>query len=236
MSAGATVGQEGGLSKPELTQVRLDQELMQPVWDFLGCRTPLAWLEAAVQDVPMLLQDHANCEKKAAGTALNLMYRYSRYTELQVRLAQLVREEMLHYEQVLEIMQARGQDWMAVEAGRYAKGLRQHMRTHEPATLVDVLLIGALVEARSCERFAALMPYVDEELAKFYRYLLKSEARHFQDYVQLATQAAIDACGDEEQGQAEVSARLALLRAEEQRLIETPDPLLRFHSGVPVAA
>lgn len=223
------------MSKSGPTNVDVDHELMQPVWDFLGCRTPQRWLEAAVQQLPMLLQDHANCEKKAAGTALNLMYRYSRHTELQVRLAQLVREEMLHYEQVLALMTARGQPWRAVEAGRYARGLRQHIRTHEPAALVDVLVVGAFVEARSCERFAALMPHVDEELARFYRYLLKSEARHFQDYLWLAEQAATEA-SDAQRGRAEVASRVALLRDHERELIESPDPLLRFHSGVPVAA
>ncbi len=205
---------------------------MQPVWDFLGCRTPQAWIEQAVHNIPLLLQDHANCEKKAAGTALNLMYRYSRHTELQVRLAQLVREEMLHYEQVLGLMARRGQPWVSVEAGRYAKGLRQHIRTHEPAALVDVLVVGAFVEARSCERFAALMGHVDAELTRFYRYLLKSEARHFGDYLALAEQAA--ASPHPEAAAAQVAERVDFFRQKERELIESPDPQLRFHSGVPV--
>ena len=100
-------------------------ELMQPVIAFLGCETPQAWLDMAVENLEILMQDHANCEKKAASTAMNLMFRYSYFVDLQVKLAQLVREEMLHYEQVLELMNKRGQAWQNLSAGRmlvvYAK-------------------------------------------------------------------------------------------------------------------
>ncbi|MEC7119923.1 MAG: tRNA-(ms[2]io[6]A)-hydroxylase, partial [Pseudomonadota bacterium] len=198
-------------------------ELLRPVHDFLACPTPTAWIEHAVQDIPMLLQDHANCEKKAAGTAMNLMYRYGYFTQLQLKLAQLVREEMLHYEQVVEIMQQRGQAWVAVSASRYASGLRKHVRTYEPAALVDVLIVGAFVEARSCERFAALAPYVDAELSRFYRYLLKSESRHFEDYLALARSVTDEPIDD----------RIALFREVERELIQNSDPQVRFHSGVP---
>lgn len=202
-------------------------DLLKPVHDFLACRTPQAWVDAACQHIPLLLQDHANCEKKAAGTAMNLMFRYGYHTELQVKLAQLVREEMLHYEQVIAIMRARGQAWEAVPASRYAQGMRKHIRTHEPASLVDVLIVGAFVEARSCERFAALAPYVDDELVKFYRYLLKSESRHFEDYLTLARTLV-------EEQQISVDERIALFREVERELIESPDTEMRFHSGVPV--
>ncbi|MFW2061582.1 tRNA isopentenyl-2-thiomethyl-A-37 hydroxylase MiaE, partial [Acinetobacter baumannii] len=84
---------------------------MQPVLAFLGCQTPKEWLDEAVNNLDILMHDHANCEKKAAGTAMNLMFRYSFFTDLHVKLAQLVREEMLHYEQVLEFMTKRGQEW-----------------------------------------------------------------------------------------------------------------------------
>ena len=206
----------------------LDNPLLAPIHAFLGCRTPQAWVDVASQHVPLLLQDHANCEKKAAGTAMNLMFRYGAHTELQVRLAQLVREEMLHYEQVIAIMTARGQEWVAVSASRYALGLRKHIRTHEPAGLVDVLIVGAFVEARSCERFAALAPHVDDELAKFYRYLLKSESRHFEDYLTLARTLAHPS------ERSKIDARIALFREVERELIESPDTEVRFHSGVPL--
>lgn len=201
-------------------------DLLKPVHDFLGCTTPEAWLQAASQPehVALIIQDHANCEKKAASTAINLMFRYGFFQDLQIKLAQLVREEMLHYEQVLEIMQQRQQAWVAIPAGRYAAGLRKHIRTYEPQALVDVLIVGAFVEARSCERFAALAPYMDDELAKFYRFLLKSEARHFEDYLALAQSVT-----DED-----ISTRVAEFREIERELILSPDSELRFHSGVPV--
>jgi tRNA-(ms[2]io[6]A)-hydroxylase len=203
-------------------------DFLQPIYAFLGCRTSQTWVDVACQQIPLLLQDHANCEKKAASTAINLMFRYDQHTELQVKLAQLVREEMLHFEQVIAIMCGRNQMWEAVGAGRYAQGMRKHIRTHEPAFLVDVLIVGAFVEARSCERFSALAPYVDDELAKFYRYLLKSESRHFEDYLTLARTLAA------ESERATIDDRIALFREVERELIESPDTEVRFHSGVPV--
>ncbi|MBJ9948057.1 MAG: tRNA-(ms[2]io[6]A)-hydroxylase [Pseudomonadota bacterium] len=207
-------------------------ELMQPVIVFLGCETPKAWLDEALNNLPLLMQDHANCEKKAAGTAMNLMFRYSFFTDLQVKLAQLVREEMLHYEQVLEFMQKRGQAWQGLSAGRYAGGLRKEIRTYEPEALIDILVIGAFVEARSCERFYALAPLVDDELGRYYRYLLKSESRHYEDYLALALDVAQTAkLKDPEE---DIQQRIELIREVEKELILTPDKTFRFHSGVPL--
>ena len=106
---------------------------------------------------------------------------------------------------------------------RYAQGLRKHVRTTEPGRLVDTLIVGALIEARSCERFAALAPHVDEELGRYYRYLLKSESRHYEDYLRLAEQYAGES----------IDERVAFFKDAEQELIETPDEEFRFHSGVP---
>ncbi|MFX4953494.1 tRNA hydroxylase [Acinetobacter baumannii] len=206
-------------------------ELMQPVLAFLGCQTPKEWLDEAVNNLDILMQDHANCEKKAAGTAMNLMFRYSFFTDLQVKLAQLVREEMLHYEQVLEFMTKRGQEWKGLSAGRYAGGLRKEIRTYEPEALIDVLVIGAFVEARSCERFYALAPRVDYELGRYYRYLLKSESRHFEDYLALALDVAKTAkMKDPEE---DIQQRIEHIREVEKNLILTPDDTFRFHSGIP---
>lgn len=192
--------------------------------DFLGVKTPKAWLDKAKDNLPLLLQDHANCEKKAAGTAMNLIFRYEFHRDLQVKLAQLVREEMLHYEQVLALMTERGLSWSHLPAGRYAKSLLTHKRTYEPAAMVDVLIIGAFIEARSCERFAALAQVIDDErLARYYRYLLKSEGRHYEDYLMLA-QSVSDRPIDE---------RVAFFRACENELITSHDELFRFHSGIP---
>lgn len=207
-------------------------ELMTPVIAFLGCETPKAWLDEAVQNLDILMQDHANCEKKAASTAMNLMFRYSFFSDLQVRLAQLVREEMLHYEQVLEFMAKRGQQWIGLSAGRYAGGLRKEIRTYEPEALIDVLIIGAFVEARSCERFYALAPRVDEELGRYYRYLLKSESRHYEDYLTLVMDVAKTA--KLKNPEEDIQGRIRHIREVEKNLILTPDELFRFHSGVPV--
>lgn len=209
-------------------------ELMKPVIGFLGCETPKAWLDEALQNLEILMQDHANCEKKAASTAMNLMFRYSFFVDLQMKLAQLVREEMLHYEQVLEFMNKRGQQWIGLSAGRYAGGLRKEIRTYEPEALIDVLVIGAFVEARSCERFYALAPLVDDELGRYYRYLLKSESRHFEDYLALALDVAKTA--KLKNPQEDIQSRIEHIREVEKNLILSPDEMFRFHSGVPAKA
>ncbi|MFW1922700.1 tRNA-(ms[2]io[6]A)-hydroxylase [Acinetobacter geminorum] len=206
-------------------------ELMQPVIAFLGCQTPKAWLDEAINNLDILMQDHANCEKKAASTAMNLMFRYSFFPDLQIKLAQLVREEMLHYEQVLELMAKRGQEWIGLSAGRYAGGLRKEIRTYEPEALIDVLVIGAFVEARSCERFYALAPRVDDELGRYYRYLLKSESRHFEDYLALALDVAKTA--KMKDPKEDIQQRIDHIREIEKNLILTPDNTFRFHSGIP---
>ena len=197
---------------------------LSPIYEFLGARTSQAWVDAAMNNLPLIIQDHANCEKKAAGTAMNLIFRYEFSYDLQRKLAQLIREEMLHYEQVLGIMNERGQEWEYLSAGRYAKGMLKHKRTYEPAAMIDVLIIGAFIEARSCERFAALAEVInDARLAKYYRYLLKSESRHFEDYLALAQSLSAD----------NIDERVAFFKEVEAELIVTPDTELRFHSGEP---
>lgn len=158
--------------------------------EFLPCESPKAWVNWAIENQTLLLNDHAHCEKKAASTAMSLMYRYVDRDNLLHKMSRLAREELLHFEQVHKIMRKRGIAYEHLSASRYADGLRKHIRTHEPARLVDTLIIGAFVEARSCERFAALAPHLDEELSKFYLSLLKSEARHFEDYLALAQEYA----------------------------------------------
>jgi tRNA-(ms[2]io[6]A)-hydroxylase len=195
-----------------------------PIRAFLACETPRAWIDWALANPELLLIDHANCEKKAASTAINLMYRYVDHYRLLDSLSRLAREELRHFEQVIALMKARGIAYPQLSAARYAGELRKLVRTHEPARLVDTLLTGAIIEARSCERFAALAPHLDEELAGFYGALLKSESRHFNDYLKLAEQ--LGTAG-------EVAARLPVLLRRESELILEPDTEFRFHSGVP---
>lgn len=197
---------------------------ISPIRDFLACPTPRAWVDWALENPDTLLVDHANCEKKAASTALNLMYRYVEHYHLLNRLSRLAREELRHFEQVIAIMKKRGVAYPQIAAARYAGELRKPVRTHEPGKLVDTLIVGAIIEARSCERFACLAPELDEELGAFYLSLLKSESRHFSDYLKLA----------EDLGSAdEVARRLPVFLQLERDLIESPDAEFRFHSGVP---
>ena len=197
------------------------------IHDFLGCRTPDAWVAAALADQETLLIDHKNNEFKAASTAMALMAKYATHLDLINFMSRLAREELVHHEQVLRIMKRRKIDLKPVSASRYASGLRKLVRNHEPQKLVDTLVVGAFIEARSCERFEALVPHLDEELGKFYGGLLKSESRHYQGYLKLAYQF----------GEArDVDRTIEKVRVAERELIESPDEEFRFHSGVPASA
>ncbi len=135
----------------------------------------------------------------------------------------LIKEELHHFYQVLEIMTNRDIEYDNISAGRYAKGLIRHVKTHEPETLIDKLICGAYIEARSCERFAKLAPHLDAELEKFYISLLRSEARHYQDYLTLAEQIA---------GK-DITERVQFFGQQEAALIQSPDEDFKFHSGCP---
>ena len=192
---------------------------------FLHCPTPDAWIKSATEQQNLLLLYHANCEKKAASTAVTLMYRYVGDFDMMHKMSRLAREELRHYEQVMQIMQTRGIAYEQITPCRYASELRKPVRTHEPGRFVDTLIVGAIIEARSCERFAKLAPHLDDELKGFYLSLLKSEARHYEDYLHLARKAA----GDED-----LSQRINVFLALEKILIESADSEFRFHSGVQV--
>ncbi|WP_430462608.1 tRNA-(ms[2]io[6]A)-hydroxylase [Thalassolituus sp. LLYu03] len=200
--------------------------VLNEISEFLGCETPDAWVAEALNQQEVMLIDHANCEKKAATTAMNLLYKHIDREDLLKKMSQLAREELLHFEQVVGIMKERGIAYRHVSSSRYASGLRDAVRKGGVDELVDVLIVGAFIEARSCERFAKLAPHLDEKLQKFYRSLLRSEGRHYQDYLALAEQYA----------SGPISSRIEAFRALERELIESPDPEFRFHSGVPAAA
>jgi len=195
------------------------------IQQFLYCETPDAWVESAKknENQALLLLDHANCEKKAASTAVNLMYRYVGDFEMMHKMSRLAREELRHYEQVMQIMEKRGIAYEQITPCRYAGELRKPVRTHEPARFVDTLIVGAIIEARSCERFAKLAPHLDNELQTFYLSLLKSESRHYQDYLHLAKKVA---------GGEDISDRVNIFLTLEKELIESADTEFRFHSGV----
>lgn len=199
------------------------QFCVKEIIDFLPCETSEDWVIEALRNQKTLLIDHANCEKKAASTALSLIYRYPDNYDLVNKMSKLIREEMRHFEQVIHIMRIRGIKYHNIDASRYASGLRKMIRTYEPARLVDTLIVGAYIEARSCERFSKLAPNLDEDLKKFYLSLLRSESRHFQDYLHLAKNIP-DVSFDD---------RIKAIGEKELVLIKSFDNNFYFHSGSP---
>ncbi len=195
----------------------------------LGAATPAAWFEAAARRWEELLVDHATCEKKAASTALSLLFAYADDVELGRRLSRLAREELRHYEQVLAKMESLGVAYVRRPPSRYAQGLRRAIAARDPLRKLDLLLVGALIEARSAERFAGLVPRLQPVLAEFYASLHAAEVRHQGLYLELAAAEA-------SRSGADWPARLAVLAAAEAELVTSPDAGFHFHSGLPAGA
>lgn len=196
------------------------------VHPLLGARTPESWLSRACDCPEVLLIDHANCEKKAASTALALMFAYAEDLDLTRKLSQLAREELRHYEQVAKLIVQLKIAPQRLAPGRYAAELRRLVAAGEPRREVDLMICGAFIEARSCERFAALAGVIAAPLSELFRGLHAAESRHHQLYLGLAARAAVRAAVDLDQ-------RIAEFAALESQLILSPDPLFRFHSGAP---
>ena len=155
----------------------------------LQSSTSSAWVEQAVANIDTVLLDHAHCEKKAAAPAINLIFRYPHYTEILRPLSELAREELEHFELVLDHLDERNKTFQRLAPSAYAGQLLKQIRQTEPHRLVDMLLCCSLIEARSCERMGLLadaLGDVEPKLAKLYAGLLKSEARHHMIYVKLA--------------------------------------------------
>jgi tRNA-(ms[2]io[6]A)-hydroxylase len=194
----------------------------------LRAATPQTWVAAACAATDVLLIDHAGCEKKAASTALSLMFAYAEDLDLADKMSRLAREELRHYEQVARLMKSLGVVPRRLTPGRYAGRLRQLVGRSEPRREVDLMLCGAFIEARSCERFAALAPVVGGAIGELFRGLHGAEARHHRVYLDLAHRAA-RRCG------IALEARLEEFAACEAELITSGDPEFRFHSGAPSA-
>jgi tRNA 2-(methylsulfanyl)-N6-isopentenyladenosine37 hydroxylase len=159
-----------------------------PTIKFLKQSTSQAWVEQAIAHLDIILLDHSHCERKAAGVALNLMFRYPSYEKLVRQLTAIAREELEHFEQVNQKLEQRNIPMGPLAAPPYGAGLNAHIRRNEPERLLDTLLVSALIEARSHERLGLLADRCpDLELAKFYRSLMASEARHYGIYWVLAT-------------------------------------------------
>jgi len=188
--------------------------------------TPAAWVAAACANPDLLLIDHANCEKKAASTALALMFAYAEDLHLTDKMSRLAREELRHYEQVAKLMNQLKVVPRRLAPGRYAERLRRLVARTEPQRQVDLMICGAFIESRSCERFAALAPVIEDPIAKLFHDLHAAEARHFKVYLELAQRAAARA-------DLEWQARADAFAALEAELISIPDQVFRFHSGPP---
>jgi tRNA 2-(methylsulfanyl)-N6-isopentenyladenosine37 hydroxylase len=179
----------------------------------------LAQVDAGLDDV---IIDHAHCEKKAAGVAMNLLFSYVDRVELARAMTEIVSEELDHFRLVLDVLERRGIPFRKLTPSSYGPRLHELIRKDEPARGVDRLLVAGLIEARSCERFAVLADHVaDEELATFYRSLFESEARHHATYVRLACDF---------QPEASVKQRLHELAAAEAEILDRGDPFARMHS------
>lgn len=188
----------------------------------LASTTTRAWAERAAHHIDDVLLDHAHCEKKAAGAALRMLFRYPEHAFLQQPISKLAREELSHFERVLAVLDARGVKYERQKPSAYGGRLHELLRTSEPGRLIDLLIISALIEARSCERFRLLAETLeDKELAALYGDLLASEARHHQLYVELAERIETPA---------RVRARLLELSRAEARILAAPSARVRLHS------
>ena len=191
------------------------------------------WAVAAVRSLPALLVDHAHCEMKAATNALSLVGRYPETAGnvLARALADIAAEEVLHFQQVLALLDARGLVLGAPPVDTYAASLRHAaagLPPHRGASLVDRLLVAALIEARSCERFkllTAALDQADTELCDFYAGLLASEARHYRTFVDLACEVGR---GEPAMDEPTVLSRLARLATMEAKIVST---LAHAHGG-----
>jgi tRNA-(ms[2]io[6]A)-hydroxylase len=188
--------------------------------------TPADWIAQACALPDVLLIDHANCEKKAASTALALMFAYAEDLELTGKMSRLAREELRHYEQVAKLIRSLGVAPRRLAPGRYAERMRRLVAKSEPHREVDLMICGAFIEARSCERFAALGKAIGAPLSALFQGLHNAEARHYKVYLDLAGRAA-------KRAGVALPARIEQFAELEAELITLPDTVFRFHSGPP---
>jgi tRNA-(ms[2]io[6]A)-hydroxylase len=190
----------------------------------LAAPTNGEWIHQALGDLEHLLLDHTHCEKKAASTAVNLIFRYTHHPELMAPLSAMAREELSHFELMLGVLEERGIPFRRLEPSKYAPHLLAAARKKEPYRLLDTLLCCSLIEARSCERIQLLgdaLEPTEPGLSSLYHSLFKSEARHHGTYVELATRFF---------PRDEVMARLEELSAHEASILGRDEPAFRFHS------
>jgi tRNA 2-(methylsulfanyl)-N6-isopentenyladenosine37 hydroxylase len=193
-----------------------------PTIKFLKQPTSQAWIDQAIAHLDIILLDHSHCERKAAGVALNLMFRYPAHQKLVRQLTAIAQEELEHFELVNQWLEKRGIALAALPAPPYGASLNVHIRRQEPERLLDTLLVSALIEARSHERLGLLAQHCPEaELARFYRTLMASEARHYGIYWVLANTYCDPSA---------VATRLEELSVIESDILTTLHPEPRIHS------
>ncbi|WP_150468070.1 tRNA-(ms[2]io[6]A)-hydroxylase [Francisella sp. SYW-9] len=190
--------------------------------NFLLCETPDQWVKSALDNIELMLIDHAHCEMKAASSAMTYIYRHPDKHDLVTRMSKIAREELVHFEQVMRILKRRNIQYKAISASRYASQLIKTARTDKEGRFIDALIIGAYIEARSCERFAKIAPFLDQDLQKFYNGLLESEKRHFTIYLTFAEKYSSKDIGKDIKRIGEI----------EKELILSSDNEFRFHSGI----
>lgn len=193
--------------------------------EFLGCKTPIEWCQEASKQFNILLIDHAHCERKAAASAIQLISKNPHHGRLIELLSPIAREELLHFEKVLKLLQKKKIKLQALSPANYGKELNRLRTSNDnQIRLCDDLIIGAIIEARSCERFYALLPYIEHEteVHRFYAHLAQAEQRHFEIYLNLAKDLPVFS-----------SERLSVFLDKENELIMKPEPIFRFHSGIP---
>lgn len=198
----------------------------QHLQNFLRIATPIEWVHVAITQIPTLLIDHAHCERKAALSAIQLMSKNPHFEKLLLVLSPIAREELLHFEKVMDLINHRQIRFQPLKPSRYGKVLHeQRAKDCNQARLFDDLIISAIIEARSCERFYSLLPYLEEidpHIFKFYQHLASAEQRHFEIFLELASTLPYN-----------LSARINDFIQIENESISTSENCFRFHSGIP---
>jgi tRNA 2-(methylsulfanyl)-N6-isopentenyladenosine37 hydroxylase len=217
--------------------VRGESTVLSGVMLHLASRTSPSWGRWAVEHMDEMLLDHAHCEKKAASTALKLIFKYAHHPALMVPLSRLAREELTHFEQVIGHVRRRGAEYQRQQPSPYASRLMEIVRAREPEHLLDTLLCSAMIEARSCERMQLVAealealpsgdPLADPELVDLYRGLLASEARHHATYLDLARELGLT-------DETSLATRLQRIAEHEAAVIADAPSTPRLHNAAPV--
>ena len=197
---------------------------IEEINNFLKVPTPKSWASEARSRISELLNDHANCELKAASTAMGFIYKYSSFDDLCYKMSRIAREELRHFEQVKSLMKKRRISFDYIKPSRYAKTLRDSIRNNEPERFMDSLIVGAIIEARSCERFYYLMKILPSDISEFYSRLVESESRHFLMYLGFARDHS-------NQHSLDFDNKLDELLKIESEIITKSDTNFGFHSG-----